>query len=327
MPRLSYWKNELTSDFYFLDRIIREQFHVGGTSAIVHKYIGPANTDDENEDELTIQDMLLLENRDRKYEKDLYELRGVYNISDNDFDLTQFGLFLTNDILYISFHLNEIVEIIGRKLMNGDVIELPHIIDKYGLDASTPPIPKFYVVQDGNFAGEGFAQSWRPHIWRVKIGPIPDSQEYRDITGDATDEDSIKNIFSTFDKEIDIRNAVVKSAEENDPVGGKALVDHLLNFVDKSERSFFNMDNISSGVSFPANPKIGDFFIRSDFKPYRLFRYSGNKWVRIFDRINDQTWSDNTFNASTFINNDQTDVDSESEYETRQSITKVLKGK
>ena len=71
-----------------------------------------------------------MENRDRKYDPDVFELRGVYNVSDNDFDLTQFGLFLTNDTLFISFHINDMVERMGRRLMPGDVIELPHLRDE-----------------------------------------------------------------------------------------------------------------------------------------------------------------------------------------------------
>jgi hypothetical protein len=47
----------------------------------------------ETVDVLNIQDLLLLENRDRVYDPDVYVMRGVYNTQDVDFDLTQFGLF------------------------------------------------------------------------------------------------------------------------------------------------------------------------------------------------------------------------------------------
>ncbi len=232
MPRLSMWKPNKTNDYKFIDRVIREQFHVGGTGVIIHKYIGPqegpvlddpTQTDYQNDgmiNETTIQDLLFLENRDRKYDQDLYELRGVYNVSDNDFDLTQFGLFLTNDTLYMTFHMNEMVETLGRKLMSGDVLELPHLIELYSLDANSPPIPKFYTVTDGNRGGEGFSATWWPHLWRVKLEPITASQEFDDILGRADEEDSMKNIFSTFAAELDIRDAIVDSAAITDPVVG-----------------------------------------------------------------------------------------------------------
>ena len=116
MPRLSLWRKDKTNDYKFMDRIAREQFTVGGTAIMVHKYAGPSEQPSANDpsqpnyndsgnifNEVNIQDVLLLENRDRKYDKDIYELRGVYNVGDQDFDLTQFGLFINSDTLFITF--------------------------------------------------------------------------------------------------------------------------------------------------------------------------------------------------------------------------------
>ena len=90
-------------------------FTVGGTDINVHKYLGAKNpssaestSDQPRYDavkETNIQDLLFLENRDRKYSDDIYELRGTYNVSDSDFDLTQFGMFLSNDTLFMTFHI------------------------------------------------------------------------------------------------------------------------------------------------------------------------------------------------------------------------------
>lgn len=337
MSRISMWSQNKTNDYKFHDRIIREQFHVGGVGALVHKYIGPEDgqiTDDPSQpdyqndgliNETTIQDLLFLENRDRKYDKDIYELRGVYNVSDNDFDLTQFGLFLTNDVLYISFHINEMVELLGRKLMNGDVLELPHLIENYGLDANSPPIPKFYTVEDGNRGGEGFSSTWWPHIWRVKIAPITNSQEFDDILGNAADTDSMKNLFSTYQAEIDITNAVVESATLKDPIGGgNLLVDHLHNYVDNQGFEWVHGKTVASGNTFPTGPNQGDFYIRQDFQPNRLFVYSDVKWIRLYDNIDVNTWSDRTFNASTFVNNINTDIAAGIKYSSRQAITDAI---
>ena len=339
MPRLSLWNPVKNNDYRFFDRNIREQFHVGGTGLLVHKYIGPEDgkqTDDpsqpayQNDDvinETSIQDLLFLETRDRKYEKDIYELRGVYNVSDNDFDLTQFGLFLTNDTLYMTVHLNEMVEIIGRKLISGDVIELPHLIEEYGLDADTPPIPKFYTVTDGNRGGEGFSPTWWPHIWRIKIEPITDSQEFDDIIGTKDDEDALSNIISTFDTELEITDAVAETARQNDPAGGHQTVDHLYNYIDMQGIS------ISTGDTFPANANDGDHFIRTDFKPNRLFRYTGSKWERLEDNVDDRLWAENVLNASTFVNNKEIiedgvdDVIEPQRYKSRQSIDDAIRPK
>ena len=41
MPRLSLWREQKSNDFNFIDNTIREQFLVGGTAFLVHKYLGP----------------------------------------------------------------------------------------------------------------------------------------------------------------------------------------------------------------------------------------------------------------------------------------------
>ena len=172
MPRLSLYRSHKGNDFKFMDWNIREQFDIGGTGVHVHKYIGPKqqlDTDDPSEpnygsglekdlltgeeinpegwiNETKVQDLLFMENRDRKYDPDVYELRGVYNVTDNDFDLSQFGLFLTNDTLFITFHTNDMIEKLGRKLMPGDVLELPHLRDDLLLSHDRDAINKFYVV-------------------------------------------------------------------------------------------------------------------------------------------------------------------------------------
>ena len=84
MPRLSLYKPERGNDFEFLDRQILEMFTVGGTDMFIHKYLGPKNPDtaDATADQpqydavanTNIQDLLFLENRDRKYDKDVYTM-------------------------------------------------------------------------------------------------------------------------------------------------------------------------------------------------------------------------------------------------------------
>ena len=116
MPRLSLYKPEKGPDFRFLDRNISEQFQIGGTDIFVHKYLGPVNPQEGESSpaipnnnnyisELGIQDLLFMENRDRQYEPDVYHLRGIYTMQDIDFNLSQFGLFLQNDNIMITFHL------------------------------------------------------------------------------------------------------------------------------------------------------------------------------------------------------------------------------
>jgi len=229
MPRLSMFRPEYSKDFYWFDQNIREWFYVSGVGVYIHKYLGaatdardstgPAQPTGDN-GVLGIQDVLLQENRDRKYEKNIYELRGIYNQNDTDFDLSQFGLFLSNDNIFISFHINDMVERMGRPLMNGDVLELPNLKDPFALLDVSKALKRFYVVMDTARSSEGFSATWYPHVWRAKIGPLVDSQEYKQIFGDGTSPNDLLNYLSTFNKITAINQAVVAQAEADVPLSG-----------------------------------------------------------------------------------------------------------
>ena len=110
MPRLSLYKPERGIDYRFMDRTISEMFQVGGTDVYLHKYLGPKNPTEGTADQpiyedispTNIQDLLLLENRDRKYDSEIYRIRGIYNVQNIDFNLSQFGLFIDSDTIFMT---------------------------------------------------------------------------------------------------------------------------------------------------------------------------------------------------------------------------------
>lgn len=345
MPRLSLWRPNKGNDYKFFDRRISEMFTVGGTDVYIHKYLGPISDGTAvsptepgflNDSVKNIQDLLFLENRDRKYDQDVYTMRAIYRINDNDFDLTQFGLFLTGDTIFMVFHLNDMIDTIGRKIMVGDVLELPHLKDYYPLDDDLPvALKRFYVVQDSTRSAEGFAPTWYPHLWRVKLGPLVDSQEYKDIInqikydsdGDGVEDTPIGDLLSTLDKYTEINDAIVERAEEEVPASGydtswiytapvtedgrpgdPAGFDTTTVTEDASEASIDttagttppkrkvkgyltsdalppNGEVVAAGISFPVTPAVGDFFLRLDYVPNRLFRYDGKRWIRLEDNV------------------------------------------
>lgn len=200
MPRLSLWKTQQSNDYTFFDKNIKEQFTVGGTDLYIHKYIGtnnPAGSTDatlphyDETKPTNIQDLLFLENRDRKYDANIYRLRGHYSVQNLDFDLSQFGLFLTNDIIFVTVHYNQMLEIIGRKLMVGDVFELPHLEDYHPLNTDIPVgLRRYYQITDANYASEGFSPTWWPHLWRIKCEPLTNTQEFQDIMNQPINKDN-----------------------------------------------------------------------------------------------------------------------------------------
>jgi hypothetical protein len=206
MPRLSLYRSNKQDDYRFLDRTVSEQLTVGGTDLYIHKYLGPENTGPSIDytqpqylepDPTKIQDLLFLENRDRKYDPNIYRLRGHYNVQNLDFDLSQFGLFLNNDIIFITVHYNDMIDIIGRKLMVGDVLELPHLLDYNPLNETIPvALKRFYQITDANYASEGFSQTWYPHLWRIKCEKLVNSEEFSDILDQPVQQD---NYLGDFD--------------------------------------------------------------------------------------------------------------------------------
>ena len=352
MPRISLWNPVKTHDYNFIDRIVGEHLYAGGTGVHIHKYLGVNETPNENDStrpssggansEVFIQDLLFLENRDRKYDTNIYELRGQYNILDNDqYDLTQFGAFLTNDTIFLTFHIESMVESLGRKLMPGDVIELPHLRDDLLL-GSEDAINRFYVVQDGARPAEGFDPRWWPHLWRVKCGPISDSQEYRDILGTGEEEGDLRNLISKYQTEININDAILAQAEKDVPYDPQFRSSAHLSFdpevPDKPTVGFDfagetgtpinGLSVVGSGSSFPTTGvSEGDYFLRTDFTPNRLFKKSGSRWIRESDD-NRRTWAAANKVLTTFINNDSFTINSDGEVsEEKTNLSKVVKPK
>ena len=385
MPRLSIFKPEKGNDYKFFDRNIKEMFQVGGTDLHFHKYLGPYDQGSSQKDgdaspsqpqysgdtlnERTIQDLLFLENRDRKYDDDVYVVRGIYNVQDADFNLSQFGMFLQNDTLFLTVHLNDIVERLGRKPMSGDVIEFPHMKEDYSLDESIPiALKRYYVVEDVNRAAEGFSQTWWPHLLRLKMKTMVDSQEFKDIIGDATTTGSVANYMSTYNKEKSINEQVVAQAELDAPKSGFNYKQYYVAPID--ERGNIRTDNVNStnsvsgdktvnavidtpasshygfyldgdgvapngapagfGISFPtSNVDKGDYFLRTDYLPNRLFRNDGTRWIKIEDSVRITTTNNDSrgnFKTS-FVNNATESTINGLTVTQRQTLTDALKPK
>ena len=430
MPKLSLYRPNRTRDYQFMDRTISEMYTVGGLDLFVHKYLGPQTGGEDSAtsgnydatqpvyDELNplnIQDLLLLENRDRIYDQDVYVMRGVYQTQDVDFDLSQFGLFLNNDTLFITFHYNDMIDTFGRKLMNGDVLEVPNLKDYNPLNTEIPvPLPKYYMIQDAAFASEGFAQTWQPHTWRVKATPMTNGQEVKDILkapvvseniwddGNFYPMGSIVNqgdvyyratqnvpagtaitnstfwteytpptesdVFTTRTKDQEINDAILTQADIEVPLSGydtqKFYIEPTVNgepanptnltadgsnvTVDGTQGGmsvspdsngytvgYLTGDGIppnglpvTTGIAFPLTAVSGDFCLRLDYKPNRLFRYDGRRWIKIEDKVrtNLNNGANNKTQRSGFVNNTDTVMTTDrGTIPSRQSLSEILK--
>jgi len=349
MPRLSLYKPEKGNDYKFLDRSISEMFQVGGTDVYLHKYLGPKNpsqadatadqplyTDGDGDPivkETNIQDLLFLENRDRTYDSSIYTLRGIYNVADIDFNLSQFGLFIDQDTVFMTVHINDFIQSIGRKPLAGDVIELPHLRDEFALNDFDVALPRYFVIDEVGRAAEGFSRTWYPHLYRLKLKKIVDSQQYKEIfdqkivnpvTGVET-ATSLRDVLSTYNKQLSINDAILAQAEADAPKSGyetrqfytlavddkgnpalrtadETDIDASSLTLDASEESQKpkrtgytgyllgdgvppNGADFGFGIQFPSNAIKDDYFLRNDMMPNRLFRYDGRRWVKVEDAV------------------------------------------
>jgi len=334
MPRLSLYKPEKGNDYKFVDRQASEMFQVGGTDVYVHKYLGsntaPANATADQPHYATtavtnIQDLLFLENRDRTYDTQIYRIRGLYNVQNVDFNLSQFGLFIDNDTLFMTVHINDFINYIGRKPISGDVMELPHLRDDFALNDADVSLPRYYVIEDVGRASEGFSQTWFPHLYRLKLKKVTDSQQFAQIfnqpaTNSNGDPDpsgkTLKDLLSTYNKELQIGDAVVAQAEVDAPKSGYETRQFYtlaasstggqttLQSVDSGAMNASGGSLASAqdavplrtgyqgyllgdgypvngyafgfGIQFPSLPADNDFFLRVDMLPNRLYRYDAN---------------------------------------------------
>lgn len=381
MPRLSLYRPEKSNDYDFMDKVVFEQFTVGGTDVVLHKYLGPKNTTEENAtaeqpvydavQETNIQDLLFLENRDRKYDEDVYTIRGHYNVQDADFDLSQFGLFLSNDTLFLTVHINSSVKTIGRKILSGDVVELPHLKDEYALNDLSVALKRFYVVEDVNRAADGYSQTWYPHLYRLKLKQIYDSQEYKDILDLPVEQGSdqtLRDVLSTYETELQINAAVIDQAESDAPLSGYETNHFYTITLDENneialvsadtdqltadgvitsdavfqtpQRSGYpgylvgdgfppNGSPFGTGTGFPSENAEGDYFLRTDFVPNRLFRYNGEIWKKVEDAVRTTMTRTDTRDTQkgTFINNTNVNTIGGEQVQERQPISKALRAK
>jgi hypothetical protein len=244
---------------------------------------------------------------------------------------------------------------LGRKPMSGDVVEFPNLKEDYSLDASIPiALKRYYVVEDVNRSAEGFSPTYWPHLLRLKLKTLVDSQEFRDIIGDATTTGSLASYISTYNREREINDAIVNQAEQDAPKSGFNYKQFYVTPID--ERGNIRVDSVNSnetvstttagtvnavidtpasshygfyyngdgippngyvagaGTSFPtSNVNKGDYFLRLDFLPNRLFRYDGNRWIKVEDAVrltttntglNDTTNKGEWSNQTAYVIND-----------------------
>ena len=386
MPRISLWNPQKGADYNFIDRSIGENFFIAGDGILVHMYEGPTTDAAGNTDTslTTIQDVLFLTNNNRKYNPNVIELKGHYTPQDVNYDLSQFGIFLSSDVIRIQFHYNDMVDCLGRKLIAGDVLEFPNMRDVPIFDNAVG-INRYYVVQDALYAAAGYGQKWFPHIWLVRAKMLQASQEYNQIldqaasgqtaggvgqgigvmpegftdTADANGNPgtganpNITNTLNLFCRIIGLSDAIVAEAECNaffdpkffesanlyiylDPNTGYPIIGSNYFSGDGAppNLSTDNADNlepsgplVGAGVSFPPGMTDGQYYLRIDYYPERLFQKQGPTFKLIEVNVL-KNWTAYNRALDTFIDNiNDTVLPDGTVVPQKQAVSQVVKQK
>jgi len=349
MPRISLWNPVRGADFNFTDRTVGENFRIAGDGILVHMYEGPTTDANGSTDTslTTIQDVLFLTNNNRKYDPNVIELRGHHTPQDVNYDLSQFGIFLSSDVIRIQFHYTDMIDSLGRKLIAGDVLEFPSYRDVPIFDNAVG-INRYYVVQDALYAAAGYGQKWFPHIWLVRAKLMTASTEFTQITDQAASgqndggvgqgigimpdgftntsidgnpgtgpNPNITSSLNLFCKIIGITDAIVAEAEQNaffDPKFFESA--NLYIYIDPNTNYpvigsyYFSGDGeppnggplVGAGISFPTGMTDGQYYLRIDYFPERLFQKQGPVYKLIEQNVL-KNWSSYNRVLDTFIDN------------------------
>lgn len=287
----------------FSRELSKVQFQIGGIYCYIYRLEG---VHDQDRDELNvlvdehgstqeatdissflgIQDPILGENRDRSYNFDeVPRLKGIYQISQSELELLRFG-FKSNETISMEFHKPSIVEELGRNLIYGDVIELPHLRE-VGVDGRVAN--RWYEVKDITYSPGGYDPTYQRHIIGVILQPLRHQQEFLDLFENVKDEygKTLAEQMSIEDQVMGVSEAIQAKAGEH---ANTTWHDTTIMWFDPDHPSRkpyrwtddLKPDNgfpVQQGETFPPNALEGDWFLRTDLDPNRLYRLQNERWV------------------------------------------------
>ena len=140
----------------------------------------------------------------------------------------------------------------------------------------------------------------------------------------ATNADGSVALQTADETDLDASNINVRSDEiANRPVKS-GYTGYLLGTLESPNGAPYGM-----GIQFPTTRTKGDYFLRTDMMPKRLFTFDGNRWLKVQDDVRVTLSNTNTRNTQkgTFINNTaSSQIGGETVLE-RQSLSKALRPK
>jgi hypothetical protein len=232
------------------------------------------------------------ENRDRSYDfENIPRIKGIFQISQSEMELLRFG-FKSNETISMEFHQTTIERELDRRFIQGDVIELPHLRE-VGPDGRVAN--KWYEVKDISWAPGGYDPTYQRHVIGVILQPLRHQQEFLDLFENVRDEygKTLAEQTSNEKQLMGITEAIQTKAGEH---ASTTWWDSTIMWFDPANplRKPYrwmndgkpdNGEPVRQGQSFPTDAVDGDWYLRTDLVPNRLYRLSSNRWqLRDIDR-------------------------------------------
>jgi hypothetical protein len=200
---------------------------------------------------------------------------------------------------------------------------------KSGYDTS-----KFYTLQRDSETG-------RAELVTVDDDTFPTYNQYQDMSPDpitgiipaqATDENGVPQ----FDADGNPIFVGINASSVILPSDGKGYDGYLT-----EDGIPPNGAPFTAGIAFPINPVEGQFALRKDYLPHRLFRFNGSRWVKFEDNVrmtmnnlgSENVGQDDLFEGkdirqtqkTTFINNTTTNEIDGHTVKEKQGLSKALR--
>lgn len=252
-----------------------------------------------------IQDYVFMENRDRDYARTALKMKVAYTPFDAVSDLSKFG-FQISDMYTFTTSFAEMVKVLGRPIIVGDVLELPSELQ---YDHNLKPVRKLLEVTDTGWSSDGYTTGWKPIIYKFQAQQLIPGQEHRDIIGDVYTQKFITSDATMFEGLQQIQTMPLTATEINESEAVEQVqVNGASNREFASGTSMSGIDGSYDGRDYsvedglppdgqpyttglklpePSMAKDRDFF-RLEYEPHlnipaRLYQFSAikNKWIYI----------------------------------------------
>jgi hypothetical protein len=191
-----------------------------------------------------IQDVFLLENRDRDYAQTSVNIKCQYQPFDAIGDMGKFGFNILDQYIF-TCSFAQMVEKLGRPIITGDILE---VCPEVAYDHNMNLVKKFVEVTDSGWSAEGYTAGWTPLIYRFVAQQLIPGQEHRDIINTVSkqkygidDSEFFSQISQVVTQDLTSSENIKKMAADAVPETGS----------DPSE--------ISSGTSLYAVPREGSY--------------------------------------------------------------------